>query len=162
NDRLSGVPMDELNERIFKEVVMYLRQHITNYDNILDALRSTFHSTSHVEKLFFGGKINMLNQPEFHDITRVRSLLSLIEKEQDVLKLVQSPHTGISIKIGKENDYEEMENCSLITASYSVDQKQIGSIAIIGPTRMNYSRVVSLLQHVTSDLSKALTSLYDE
>lgn len=104
----------------------------------------------------------MLNQPEFHDITRVRSLLSLIEKEQDVLKLVQSPHTGISIKIGKENDYEEMENCSLITASYSVDQKQIGSIAIIGPTRMNYSRVVSLLQHVTSDLSKALTSLYDE
>lgn len=162
NDRLSGVPMDELNERIFKEVVMYLRQHIKNYDNILDALRSTFHSTNHVEKLFFGGKINMLNQPEFHDITRVRSLLSLIEKEQDVLKLVQSPHTGISIKIGKENDYEEMENCSLITASYSVDQKQIGSIAIIGPTRMNYSRVVSLLQHVTSDLSKALTNLYDE
>ena len=55
-----------------------------------------------------------------------------------------------------------MENCSLITATYTVDTKQIGSIAIIGPTRMNYSRVVSLLQHVTSDLSKAFTSLYDE
>ncbi|MFD0131225.1 heat-inducible transcriptional repressor HrcA, partial [Bacillus subtilis] len=91
-----------------------------------------------------------------------RSLLSLIVIQLFVLTLVQPPHTVFSIKIGKENDYEEMENCSLITASYSVDQKQIGSIAIIGPTRMNYSRVVSLLQHVTSDLSKALTSLYDE
>lgn len=68
----------------------------------------------------------MLNQPEFHDIERVRSLLSLIEKEQDVLKLFQSSKAGISIKIGKENDYEEMENCSLITATYTVDTKQIG------------------------------------
>lgn len=116
NDRLAGVPMDELNERIFKEVVTYLRQHIANYDSILESLRSTFHPAAHVEKLFFGGKINMLNQPEFHDIERVRSLLSLIEKEQDVLKLFQSSKAGISIKIGKENDYEEMENCSLITA----------------------------------------------
>ncbi len=162
NDRLAGVPMDELNERIFKEVVTYLRQDIANYDSILESLRSTFHPAAHVEKLFFGGKINMLNQPEFHDIERVRSLLSLIEKEQDVLKLFQSSKAGISIKIGKENDYEEMENCSLITATYTVDTKQIGSIAIIGPTRMNYSRVVSLLANVTSDLSKAFTSLYDE
>ncbi|WP_276788899.1 heat-inducible transcriptional repressor HrcA, partial [Bacillus sp. (in: firmicutes)] len=106
NDRLAGVPMDELNERIFKEVVTYLRQHIANYDSILESLRSTFHPAAHVEKLFFGGKINMLNQPEFHDIERVRSLLSLIEKEQDVLKLFQSSKAGISIKIGKENDYE--------------------------------------------------------
>lgn len=95
-------------------------------------------------------------------ILKGRSLLSLIEKEQDVLKLFQSSKAGISIKIGKENDYEEMENCSLITATYTVDTKQIGSIAIIEQTRMNYSRVVSLLQHVTSDLSKAFTSLYDE
>ncbi len=70
NDRLAGVPMDELNERIFKEVVTYLRQHIANYDSILESLRSTFHPAAHVEKLFFGGKINMLNQPEFHDIER--------------------------------------------------------------------------------------------
>lgn len=156
NDRLAGVPMDELNERIFKEVVTYLRQHIANYDSILESLRSTFHPATHVEKLFFGGKINMLNQPEFHDIERVRSLLSLIEKEQDVLKLFQSSKAGISIKIGKENDYEEMENCSLITATYTVDTKQIGSIAIIGPTRMNYSRVVSLPQRRDFGLVKSI------
>lgn len=156
NDRLAGVPMDELNERIFKEVVTYLRRHIANYDSILESLRSTFHPAAHVEKLFFGGKINMLNQPEFHDIERVRSLLSLIEKEQDVLKLFQSSKAGISIKIGKENDYEEMENCSLITATYTVDTKQIGSIAIIGPTRMNYSRVVSLPQRRDFGLVKSI------
>ncbi|KMM58994.1 HrcA family transcriptional regulator [Bacillus glycinifermentans] len=161
NERLAGVPISELKDRIFKEVVIFLRAHIRNYDDILHALAATLDSSAQSDRLFFGGKINMLNQPEFHDIDRVKSLLSLIEKEQEVLRLFQSTEAGITIKIGKENDYEEMENCSLITATYTLGSKQIGSIAVIGPTRMDYARVVGLLQHVSSDLSKALTSLYD-
>ncbi|MCY8009412.1 heat-inducible transcriptional repressor HrcA [Bacillus haynesii] len=161
NERLRGVPISELKDRIFKEVVIFLKSHIQNYDTILHALGATLDSSVQTDRLFFGGKINMLNQPEFHDIDRVKSLLSLIEKEQELLRLFQSTESGITIKIGKENDYEEMENCSLITATYTVGSKQIGSIAVIGPTRMDYSRVVGLLQHVSSDLSKALTSLYD-
>ncbi|MDI5789582.1 hypothetical protein PO124_17525 [Bacillus licheniformis] len=50
----------------------------------------------------FGGKINMLNQPEFHDIDRVKSLLSLIEKEQEILRLFQSTESGITIKSAKK------------------------------------------------------------
>ncbi|NPC93373.1 heat-inducible transcriptional repressor HrcA [Bacillus sp. WMMC1349] len=161
NERLRGVPISDLKDKIFKEVTTFLRSHIQSYDQILAGLGATFDSSSQTERLFFGGKINMLNQPEFHDIDRVKSLLSLIEKKQEILRLFQSTDTGITIKIGKENDYEEMENCSFITATYTVGSKQIGSIAVIGPTRMDYSRVVSLLQYVSSDLSKALTSLYD-
>ncbi|WP_105980298.1 heat-inducible transcriptional repressor HrcA [Bacillus paralicheniformis] len=161
NERLRGVPISELKDRIFKEVVIFLKSHIQNYDTILHGLGATLDSSVQTDRLFFGGKINMLNQPEFHDIDRVKSLLSLIEKEQELLRLFQSTESGITIKIGKENDYEEMENCSLITATYTVGSKQIGSIAVIGPTRMDYSRVVGLLQHVSSDLSKVLTSLYD-
>ncbi len=53
-----------------------------------------------------------------------------------------------------------MENCSLITATYSIGMEQLGSIAIIGPTRMDYSRVISLLDFFSTDMSKVLTKLY--
>jgi heat-inducible transcriptional repressor len=53
-----------------------------------------------------------------------------------------------------------MENCSLITATYSVGEEQLGTIAILGPTRMEYSRVITILNRVASDLSTVLTDWY--
>jgi heat-inducible transcriptional repressor len=64
------------------------------------------------------------------------------------------------VKIGKENNNSAMENCSLITATYSVGEEQLGTIAILGPTRMEYSRVISLLQMISQDLTSVLTKLY--
>ncbi|HEY9577675.1 MAG TPA: HrcA family transcriptional regulator, partial [Pseudobacillus sp.] len=67
---------------------------------------------------------------------------------------------GIQVKIGKENKNAAMQHCSLITASYSVGDEQVGTIAILGPTRMEYSRVISLVDLLSHDMTKALTNLY--
>nr|WP_295969500.1 heat-inducible transcriptional repressor HrcA [uncultured Bacillus sp.] len=159
NDRLTGVSLDYLNDKIFKEIAVLLRQHIHQYDNILKNLAVSLKMT-HNEKLFFGGKTNMLSQPEFHDIEKVRNLLRLIEQENDFYELMQKTPAGIHIRIGRENKNSAMEDCSLITATYSVGREQLGSIAILGPTRMEYSRVVSLMQVLAKDLSTVLTKLY--
>ena len=68
--------------------------------------------------------------------------------------------TGLHIRIGRENNNIAMEDCSFITATYSVGVEQLGSIAILGPTRMEYSRVISLMQVLAKDLSTVLTELY--
>jgi heat-inducible transcriptional repressor len=159
NERLFNVPIVELHDKIYKEIVNLLRDHIQNYDSIMKVLSGTFTMNAN-EKIYFGGKTNMLSQPEFNDISRVRTLLTMIEEEQELYNILQAYDSGITIKIGKENQNIAMENCSLITATYSVDNKQIGRIAVLGPTRMEYSRVISLLQRVTKDMSKALTNLY--
>jgi heat-inducible transcriptional repressor len=159
NDRLSGVPLVELQDKIFKEVVSVLKDHIQNYETLLKIMAGTLKLNS-TEKIYFGGKTNMLSQPEFADIGRIRSLLTMIEQEKELYGLLQTNHTGITIKIGKENDNIAMENCSLITATYSLGEKQLGTIAVLGPTRMEYSRVISLLTRMTRDLSKTLTDLY--
>lgn len=159
NERLVGVPIIELHDRIYKEVVNVLKSHIQNYDTFVKIMAGTL-SLNQNEKIYFGGKTNMLSQPEFHDFQRIKSLLTLIEHEQQVYDLLRTKNAGISIKIGKENNNVAMENCSLITATYSLGDKQIGTIAVIGPTRMEYSRVISLLQRVTNDLSRTLTDLY--
>jgi heat-inducible transcriptional repressor len=160
NDRLVGVPLVELKDKIYKEVVVLLRQHIHNYGAIVATLAETL-DVSAPEKLFFGGKTNMLKQPEFHDIDKVASLLSMIEQEQGLIEIMQHNPTGIHVKIGRENNNIALEDCSLITATYSVGKGHFGMLAILGPTRMEYSRVISLLKYFSNDLTTLLTKLYD-
>ncbi|WP_066293269.1 heat-inducible transcriptional repressor HrcA [Bacillus sp. FJAT-29937] len=159
NDRLAGAPIESLNEKIYKEVAILLRQHISNYDYILHSIAETLKIPAH-EKLFFGGKSNMLSQPEFHDIEKIKSLMDMIEHEDSIYELIRKNKSGINIKIGKENNNTAMENCSLISATYSMGAEQLGTIAILGPTRMEYSRVISLLDYISTDLSAVLTKLY--
>lgn len=159
NERLTGVPLEELNDKIYKEVALLLRQHIKNFDLMFNAISESFKIPT-IDKLFFGGKTNMLSQPEFHDIDKIRTLLNMIDQEERFYQLIKTDAKGIQIKIGKENNVSAMENCSLITATYSVDAEKLGTIAILGPTRMEYSRVVSLLKLLSKDLTAVLTNLY--
>ncbi|MDX5474932.1 MAG: heat-inducible transcriptional repressor HrcA [Bacillaceae bacterium] len=161
NERLIGVPLSDLINKLYKEVAILLRSHISNYENVMQSLSTTL-VMDEQDKIFFGGKTNMLAQPEFNDINKIRSLLLLIDQGKDLYHHLRSKEEGIQIKIGSENNISGMENCSLITASYSLGPKQLGTIAILGPTRMEYSRVVSLLQLVSHDLSNAMTNLYQK
>lgn len=161
NARLLGVSLDKLHNKIYKEVATILRQHINHYDYFIKSFSETVKIDSH-EKLFFGGKTNILSQPEFHDIEKIRNLLNMIDKEEGIHDLIRNTSADISIKIGTENKNSAMDNCSVISASYSIGNEQLGSIAILGPTRMEYSRVVSLLQFLAQDLTKVLTNLYQK
>ncbi|WP_462412525.1 heat-inducible transcriptional repressor HrcA [Neobacillus sp. Marseille-QA0830] len=159
NERLNGVPLDELHDNIYKEVASLLKQHINNYDWLLHSIAETV-KIPNTEKLFFAGKTNMLSQPEFHDITKVRNLLTIIDHEEWITDMIRSNSAGIHVKIGSEIQNSIMENCSLITATYSAGSEKLGTIAILGPTRMEYSRVIGLLKLLSRDLSSVLTKRY--
>jgi heat-inducible transcriptional repressor len=161
NERLAGVPLEDMNDKIYKEVAMLLRQHIHNYDLLLHTIADSLKMSVN-EKLFFGGKTNMLSQPEFHDISKIRNLLQMIDQEEWIYNLIKKDSAGINVKIGRENNNSVMENCSLITATYSVGTEKLGTIAILGPTRMEYSRVIGLLQFLSNDLTAVLTKLYQK
>lgn len=161
NDRLTGVPIVDLKNKINKEVTLLLKQHIHNYEAFISTLTDSFTTKEHA-KLFFGGKTNMLRQPEFHDVEKVHSLLSMIEQEQGLYDLIKQNSTGITVTIGRENQNSALEDCSLITATYSVGSDQIGTLAILGPTRMEYSRVISMLSIFSEDLTTLLTRLYQK
>ncbi|AGT32845.1 HrcA family transcriptional regulator [Geobacillus genomosp. 3] len=160
NERLNGVPLIDLKEKIDREVADVLSRHIRNYDSMLNTLIDTIGAPEE-EKMFFAGKANMLNQPEFSDIQKVRPLLNIIEQEKDIYRLLRKQsRKGVQVSIGRENELSGMENCSLITATYSVGDAPLGTIAILGPTRMEYSRVITVLNRVASDLSAALAKWY--
>ena len=81
--------------------------------------------------------------------------MELMEKESQVQSLFQPDNSGIQIRIGSENNHLAMENCSVITASFLIGEEQQGAIAIIGPTRMDYQRVITILDLMRSGLTSA-------
>ncbi|RHW38588.1 heat-inducible transcriptional repressor HrcA [Lysinibacillus yapensis] len=156
NDRLAGVSLLELQRKLELETFNVLRQHIKTADSFIQSLR-TIASFENEGKLYFGGKTNMFNQPEFHDLNKVRALMEMMERESQVISLFHPEDTGIHIRIGSENNHLAVDDLSVITATYSIGKDQEGSIAIIGPTRMDYQRAVTLLDVMRSGLSRTLS-----
>lgn len=110
-------------------------------------------------KVFLVGSSNMLKQPEFQDIDKVKYILELLEQDEHIKNLMLPvtertvKEDGVNVSIGLELPYEEMKECSLVTATYSVDGKIIGTVGVLGPTRMAYSKTVSMVDYVAKQLS---------
>jgi heat-inducible transcriptional repressor len=159
NDRLRGVSMLELRSKIFSEVGDVLKMHIANYKDMMKMFDQSFKQEKN-DKIFFGGKTNIFSQPEFRDVEKVRQLLEMFEEKKLIHQIFRSENTGITVKIGQENNLEAIDHCSVITATYTVDGKHLGTIGILGPTRMEYRRVISVLDYLSKGMTHTLTNLY--
>lgn len=138
---------------IYEAMPSYGRFLRTVVEFILDCLGDV------QNRVYVGGAANILNNPEFEDISRAREFLSFIDRKENVsqmLNLLGDGQESISIKIGSENGVEAMRDTSLVVANYSVGDKLHGKIGIIGPKRMNYARVVSSLELINDRLSEIL------
>lgn len=161
NERLVGVPLLELHHKLELETAKVLRQHVHAAGSIIESLL-TITSDKLNTNVYVGGIVNMLNQPEFHDINKVKKLMELMDAKSQVISLFHPSGNELEIRIGSENNHLQIEDCSVITATYSIGNEQQGSIAIIGPTRMDYRRAVALVDIMRSALSNALSKkLYD-
>ncbi|MFS0751390.1 heat-inducible transcriptional repressor HrcA [Oceanobacillus sp. 1P07AA] len=159
NDRLRGVPIIRLGEVISTEVAQLMRRYIDDFDASFDLLRAFF-IDEHPVKLYFGGKSNILMQPEFNDVDKIRSFYALIEQEDEIANLLKNTHHGIKVSIGNENEVEAIKDLSLITASYHVGENLMGTIALLGPTRMEYKKVISLMKGISDEMTNTLDKWY--
>lgn len=85
--------------------------------------------------------------------------MDVMEETDHIPMIIPVGNQGLHIRIGSENALSAMEDCSVITVSYDIGEEQTGSIAIVGPKRMDYKRIVSLLDTLSGDLSKELTRI---
>ena len=93
-----------------------------------------------------GGTSNMLDYPEYSDVEKARSFLSLIETRDKLASIIgQGGQMAFTVRIGPETGIPEMADCSIVTSTYSTSNGHKGTIGVIGPTRMQYSKVLSIL-----------------
>ncbi len=129
-----------------------IRDYIHYHSDLVDAFVNAF--TEMVsDKYHISGKYNILSQPEFQNVTKARAFLDAIEKK-DILRIVKSDSMGINIKIGQENELKIMQDCTVITVPYETNSGSVGAITVFGPTRMEYDKVIPLLEYIAKNMKK--------
>lgn len=101
------------------------------------------------QRVFLGGTKQLLSQPEFRDMDRVRDLLGILEEEKVVRDLLLAGEdSGLKITIGSENKFTGIQDCSMVQATYRLNGQVVGTMAVLGPTRMEYSKVISVMDYL--------------
>lgn len=119
-------------------------------------LASQMARQSATDTVTVGGSHNILNYPEYSDVEKARAFLSVLEEKEKLMALLPDGHSAFTVRIGPEMGMKEMDDCSVVTASYQVGADHNGFVGVIGPTRMPYGRVLSALSAVGSALSEML------
>jgi len=115
-------------------------------------------STTNETKIFSNGMTEILNHPEFQNTAKAKKILDTLYKQELIGMLLTSTSDDYDIKIGSETEVSELEDCSLITATYKFNGMPIGTVGLIGPTRMDYDKCVSALNAMTNELSKHINN----
>lgn len=131
------------------------------FNSLIDALTNSI-AMEDAREVYLGGTTNIFNYPEYQDIYKAREFLNLMEQKELLSRLLmQSENNGVSVTIGGENQHEELREYSIVTATYNIDGKTLGTLGIIGPTRMEYSKAVSIMDFMGKTLSGYLTQLFE-
>ncbi|MFY0545115.1 heat-inducible transcriptional repressor HrcA [Brevibacillus sp. H7] len=161
NSKLTEVPLWQLRQRLYQEIAGEMRRHVEQYEDMLHALEQSF-AKEESDRVLLRGVTKIMNQPEFRDVEKVKDILELLEQNDQLIRLVGSPTDGLQIRIGQENDVDAMKECSIITTSYYLEGKPVGMVGILGPTRMEYGKVISVLNYLAEGLSRMLTDQFEK
>ena len=158
NQRLRGRSFDQIRRTLLHEIYNEVSKQRRLLDNAMDLLGLMLEETEEKEQVFVGGTLNMLNQPEFRDLDKVKNLFTMLEENSNLVKLFNiGRDKQLSITIGQENVLQEFKHCSLVSASYKVNGEIVGSVGVLGPTRMDYDKVVAIVGFMTKTLSEILS-----
>ena len=152
NKLLIDTPIDEINEKLEYEVKPVISRYVKQYATLYNAFYDAFSEfTSKASDVHFVGRANMLKQPEFNNIDKVKQLLSKFD-DASLINEMSEDKNGINIYIGTENDLSD--DVSVIKTKYNYNGEE-GTIAIVGPKRMEYDRVITLLNYINDNLNNS-------
>jgi heat-inducible transcriptional repressor len=157
NQKMRGYSLDQVKRSLLHEIYSELSRQRLLIDNALDMLRAILDDQNEEERIYLGGTLNMLDQPEFRDLDKVKTLFKVFEENESLRKILHPYHEGLNITIGGENTLKEFQDCSLISASYKVNGLTIGAVGVLGPTRMDYAKVIAIVDFMTRSLTEILT-----
>ena len=156
NTNLNGLRIEEINLAMISK----LKQQAGIYDDIISAILDTISEALQNDEdveIYTSGTNNIFKYPELADHQRASELITTFEEKQLLNELVQETltdenNTGIQVYIGNETPIQTMKDCSVVTATYELEEGVKGTIGIIGPRRMDYDKVISTLKTMKSQL----------
>jgi heat-inducible transcriptional repressor len=165
--RLSNALNARLGNRALRDIseqdVAAATRELGLGDDVKNAVMTALHSAASddMPTLTASGAQNLLDQPEFHDLRKLRSILRIVEEQKTLYDLVADSMAteAASVKIGHELGVEEMTDFSIVTVPYRFGQHAIGMLSILGPRRMPYGRLMALASGTAETLSERLSDV---
>ena len=159
NQKLYGLTIDQVTTSLINELKRDLFRRLEILEQAFILLEESLKEEKQI-RVFLGGTTNILNQPEFKDVDKIRRMLNLFEQEPLLFKILEasSSDDDIVIRIGCENEFSDIQECTLITGTYKIHDKTLGTLGVLGPTRMDYSRVISVMRRLVDHLNQSLSS----
>ncbi|MBD5807556.1 heat-inducible transcriptional repressor HrcA [Limosilactobacillus walteri] len=163
NDQLVGLTLSEVVKRLKDDIPLQVVHYMHSPDGFLDIFDNVLSQAAR-ERFFVGGRLNLLDFASTNDPHTIQALYGLLDRNDNLSNLLDptlSSESEVNVKIGQEISKNKLlDDYSLITASYNVEQYGKGIIAVLGPTRMPYSRTIGIVNAFRQELAKRLLDFY--
>ncbi|MBQ2888200.1 MAG: heat-inducible transcription repressor HrcA [Firmicutes bacterium] len=160
--RLLGLSLAQVTDSVVSELARHLLEQQNLLRQTLDLLQELlfdYKNEEHNSKPLIQGMLNLLKQPEFHNVDTVRELFSVLETDdvvKELLAVAPDKQRGTVVYIGDELSPQGMSACSMVTTPYYVNGEKVGSIGVLGPTRMPYPKVIALVEQISSEVTNKM------
>jgi len=164
NDTLTGTPINDVIRRLEQDVRPIMNVKVKEHEVLFNAFLEAFMKFAQ-SNVYFSGKDHTLYQPEFNDVNKLRKLVSAFENasQWQLLAPLEDADEGVSVRIGADElPFEDMNGVSVITSTFRTGKESKGSISVIGPTRMPYEKVVSLVEYISDNIEQLITESENE
>ena len=151
-NKLIGKPLTKIDKPMEEYIISSMEDQVDVIKPIIDQMNKSLEQS---EYIYLEGANNVFDFPEFRKIDTARNFLSILDTKEQVMEILNSGIAkDINIYIGEENEKEELKDLSIVTFRHSVGNKDFGTIGIIGPKRMDYSKVISVMKYISKKLNE--------
>jgi len=146
NAKLKGKPLEKIDKPLEEYIFSELNYSVEVIKTIKEKINKVIEAE---EKIYYEGANKVFEQPEFQNVQMAKNFVNILDKKDLVIDLLNSEFTDdINVYIGDENDDDGLKDFSIITFKQKINDKEMGTIGIIGPKRMDYSKVISVMKYI--------------
>lgn len=156
NEKFKDFPLQNIDSTIWDDIERTTRIEKDVLIPVFEALKESVNSPD-TKDVFLEGTSNIFNFPEFSDISKAKEFLHMLDEPDFFIRLLSNENDKkINIRIGSENQCNEIKKCSLITTSFWSGDKLLATLGVIGPTRMDYAKVVACIEYLRNEMPNLL------
>lgn len=157
NNNLSGLTISEINISNMMEIQSAIGHNFEILSTVIELVHEAV-SEIDSKQVFVDGLSGILDFPEYSNVDKVKELFEVLEDKENLIRVIMeaNPSNCTKVLIGDEIPIPELKNNSIVLAPYKASEKLVGLLGVIGPARMDYSKIISILEFFTAQLSNAL------
>ncbi|MGI6193249.1 MAG: heat-inducible transcriptional repressor HrcA [Christensenellales bacterium] len=157
--RVRNMPLAEAVEALKRGAGEEMDEQRSTFTSVADAIAHDI-TREASRGVVLGGATNLLKHPEYLDFEKASSMLAVFETKEQLYRILsKAAKMEFTVTIGSENELPEMQSSSVVTATYKISGKPVGSFGVIGPIRMDYAKVITVLNQMGKTLSAVLTGM---